>query len=132
MSGEEKTAALGCGCAAGVVLLVVLYALAMANVEYGEGHRDGEVQKLSHKGFIWKTYEGELATAGFKLRPTGDGSSGGNAWEFSVIDVKVFAELNDLPAGARVRLYYRQYWATLPWLGATTYRVYKVKVLDNK
>jgi hypothetical protein len=30
------------------------------NIEYSEGSRSGVVQKLSRKGVIWKTWEGEL------------------------------------------------------------------------
>lgn len=129
MNDQETKVAMTVGCGfAMVILLIVLWAFIGSSIQYADGHRDGVIQKLSHKGLIWKTYEGELATAGFKLRGEG---RGGNAWEFSVTDPSVFAQLGRLPQDAPVRLHYVQYCATLPWLGSTTYRVTRVELLGD-
>lgn len=38
---------------------------ALSNVEYSEGYREGTLQKLSNRGLIWKTWDGEVALWGF-------------------------------------------------------------------
>lgn len=45
----------------GVVLLASLYTWLTLTWSYSDGERAGFVQKLSHKGFVCKTWEGELA-----------------------------------------------------------------------
>ena len=47
--------------AAGAVAAIVLFTLAALNFAYSRGERVGYVQKLSKKGWICKTWEGELA-----------------------------------------------------------------------
>ena len=129
MSSEaEANAKAGCIIVIIAIVLFVFLGLIGSSIPYGDGHRDGQVQKLSCKGFLFKTYEGELAVAGIKFNKSG----GGNAWEFSVTDQKVYQTLEDLPPEAHVRLHYHQYCATLPWLGSTTYRVTRVEILRGK
>ena len=47
--------------AAAVTALIGLYVYAALSWSYSSGERAGWVQKLSHKGWICKTWEGELA-----------------------------------------------------------------------
>lgn len=56
-----------------------LAAATTAQACYSDGYRAGLIQKLSSKGFISKSYEGELVMDGVKFRQTG----GGNVWKFS-------------------------------------------------
>ena len=44
-----------------LVALVVLYFFGVMKWSYSDGERAGWVQQLSHKGWICKTWEGELA-----------------------------------------------------------------------
>ena len=44
-----------------IVLLFVLYVFAVSKWNYSTGERAGWVQKLSRKGWLCKTWEGELA-----------------------------------------------------------------------
>ena len=44
-----------------VAVLVAAYFFAMLNWSYSTGERAGWVQKLSRKGWLCKTWEGELA-----------------------------------------------------------------------
>lgn len=44
-----------------VVALFALYATAVLNWSYSQGERAGYVQKFSQKGWVCKTWEGELA-----------------------------------------------------------------------
>jgi hypothetical protein len=57
---------------------------------YSEGVRVGTVQKFSRKGYINKSWEGELVMQGDKIGTTKNGAiRGGNVWSFSVLDPEV-------------------------------------------
>lgn len=68
---------------------------------YSDGERVGVLQKLSRKGWVCKTYEGELALYVV-------GGVAPQIWSFSVRDPKVAEELNKL-SGKRVRLHYSEH-----------------------
>jgi hypothetical protein len=68
---------------------------------YSDGERVGILQKVSHKGFVCKTTEGELAlyiVAGMSPQ----------IWRFTVRDAKVAQRLNGM-LGQRTRLHYTQH-----------------------
>lgn len=69
------------------------------NVEYGSGERTGVVSKISQKGFIWKTWEGEMNLGGMSA------DSGGvmipNIWRFSVKDSSLVSKIQTAAAGAK-------------------------------
>ena len=44
-----------------IVLLPIVYVLAVSNWSYSAGERAGWVQKFSNKGWLCKTWEGEMA-----------------------------------------------------------------------
>jgi len=68
---------------------------------YSEGERVGIVQKLSRKGWVCKTYEGELALYVVSgMAP--------QIWEFTVRDQQVANRLNAV-LGERVRLHYSEH-----------------------
>ncbi len=68
---------------------------------YAEGERAGYVQKLSNKGWLCKTWEGEIAMV------TMPGAIP-EKFEFTVRDEAVVQQINDL-SGKRVVLHYRQH-----------------------
>ncbi len=68
---------------------------------YAEGERAGYVQKLSHKGWLCKTWEGEIAMV------TMPGAIP-EKFEFTVRDEAVVQQINAL-SGKRVVLHYRQH-----------------------
>ena len=83
---------------------------------YSEGERVGVLQKLSRKGWLCKTYEGELALYVISgMAP--------QIWTFTVRDPKVADQLNAV-LGERVRLHYSEHRG-LPsnCFGDTTYFV---------
>ena len=49
------------GSLVGALLLIALYTVFMLWWSYSEGERAGVLQKFSKRGWICKTYEGELA-----------------------------------------------------------------------
>ena len=80
---------------------VGLYTWAALTWKYSEGERAGLLQKFSHKGWICKTYEGELAlyvVAG--VQP--------EIWRFSVRDAAVAQQLSRA-VGERVQLHYTEH-----------------------
>lgn len=90
-----------------VVLIAVLALLAAGYVaftlhwSYSEGDRTGIVQKFSRKGWVFKTWEGELAMSIVPgVTPT--------IWNFSVRDPKVAEEIR-ASLGKRVALHYTEH-----------------------
>jgi hypothetical protein len=90
-----------------VIGLIILLGLAAAwtwltlNWSYAEGERAGYVQKLSRKGWLCKTWEGEIAMV------TMPGAIP-EKFEFSVREESVAQKINAL-AGKRVVLHYHQH-----------------------
>ena len=90
-----------------VVGIVVLAGLAAAyfavvlNWNYSDGERAGWVQKFSRKGWICKTYEGELAQYVV-------GGVAPQIWFFSTRDEKLAQQLSGA-VGEQIRLHYTEH-----------------------
>jgi len=113
--GSGMLLALGCG-----------GCLTFADATVSEGYRDGEVQKFSRTGLLWKTHEGEMGLSGFRASRDGDGATS-NVWYFTASDPAVVEALSALPPGATVRLHYRKALVARPWAGNTRHFVTKVE-----
>ncbi|AOW22085.1 6-phosphogluconate dehydrogenase [Urechidicola croceus] len=103
----------------GILLLVLtLYFVSIYYITYSEGYRAGELVKFSHKGIIFKTWEGEIS----------QGVSEAQRFSFSVEDNEkdVIKDLQDLQ-GKDVKLTYKERFGTFPWLGDTKYFITKVE-----
>jgi hypothetical protein len=101
-----------------------LYLAAVLNWSYSDGERSGYLQKFSRKGWICKTYEGELAmTTVPGLSPT--------MWNFTVRDAEVAARINKL-VGQRVTLHYEEHLG-LPTscFGDTAYFVDDIRLVEE-
>jgi hypothetical protein len=112
------------------LIIVLLLALAIGAfftfVPYSEGMRAGNVIKLSHKGVIFKTHEGELQLSMMPNTNTMGGSTP-NVWNFSVANKDVADQLMKASAsGERLELFYKERYFKFPWQGDTKYFVYKV------
>ena len=101
-----------------IVLIVAAYFCFIYFVTYSEGVRAGELVKFSHKGVIFKTWEGEIS----------QGVSEAQLFEFSVEDKEeqVIKDLNRLQ-GQFVKLTYFERYKTFFWLGDTKYFITKVE-----
>ena len=104
-----------------VLLLVVLFGIGYVlycNYTYSSGTRTGVLVKVSEKGFVFKTYEGQLNLGGFST----DVESGmiGNVWNFSVTNDAVYKKIQTLE-GKKVKLSYREKNKAMPWQGDTNY-----------
>lgn len=92
-----------------VLLLAILLSLGVVSIytwlalhwDYSNGYRSGLLQKFSQKGWICKTYEGELwQSVVANVAP--------NVWTFSVRDRSVVQALDTL-VGKTVRLHYTEH-----------------------
>jgi hypothetical protein len=82
-------------------VLFALYTLFVLNWSYSDGFRSGILQKFSRKGYICKTWEGELAmTTVPGVAPV--------IWTFSVRDDRV-AQLVSNAIGRRVAIHYTEH-----------------------
>jgi hypothetical protein len=105
--------------------LIVLYTWGTLNWVYSSGERAGFVQKISQKGFVCKTYEGEL------ILVTMPGTQA-EKFYFTVKDPKVVKEINET-VGQRVRLVYEQHkWIPSSCFGETEYFVTQIHVLKQQ
>lgn len=92
---------------------------------YSEGTRSGNLIKVSKKGVVFKTIEGELNLGGVS---TMEGLEG-NIWSFTVLD-GALADAFTPYEGKKVKVYYRERYKTMPWLGDTNYIVTKVELIE--
>ncbi len=102
-----------------------LFFILFAN--YSTGTRTGYVTKISHKGYIFKTYEGELNFGFFGGTPAG-GKPSENIWNFSVSNGEVARQVEEASkSGQKVTLHYKEKYITISIRGETAYIVYQVE-----
>lgn len=107
------------------VLLFVLWVEITLHVGYSDGLRTGYVQKFSKKGWVCKTWEGELAQV------TAPGAVQ-EKWQFSVRDDSI-AQLIEQSQGSRVTLAYSQHKGVpTSCFGETEYYVNGVRVIAGQ
>ena len=111
----------------GLVVIVVvglgLWTWISLNWAYSDGERVGFVQKFSRKGWLCKTWEGELAMANVP-------GSMPQLFHFTVRDDAVAQHINSA-AGKRVTLHYQQRMGVpTTCFGETDYHVQSVRVLE--
>lgn len=107
------------------VALFALYIWAALTWVYSSGERAGYVQKLSQKGWVCKTYEGELILVSMP-------GTQAEKFFFTVRDKNVAKKI-DATVGQRVRLLYEEHKG-LPTtcFGETSYFVHDVHLLDKQ
>jgi opacity protein-like surface antigen len=105
-----------------LVLCTVLYFTAVYYLTYSEGYRSGQLVKVSYKGLLIKTYEGQLS----------QGVSDGQVFRFSIEDneERVIKLLQDYQ-GHNVRLKFKERYTTFPWWGDTKYFVIDVEKVED-
>lgn len=111
-----------------IILLFVGFVL-ICGMHYSSGARTGIVIKASEKGFLFKTYEGELNLGGIS---EGDGTiMPTRIWNFSIPkgDTAVYNAIIH-SQGKHVRLYYDEVLKVFFWQGDTPYMVNKVEIVN--
>ena len=107
-----------------VVALLAAYSWAALTWSYSSGERAGWVQKFSRRGWICKTWEGELAMVSMPGAAT-------EKFLFTVWDAAAAAEVNKL-MGRRVALHYvEKVGLPTSCFGDTRYYVTKVTPVEE-
>ena len=115
-----------------LVLLVIVVVLLGAGLyaafgNYSDGERAGTISKITRKGVLFKTWEGQLNLGGFGTDNSGSPAS--SLWEFSVSDAEIVKQLQEANlTGRRVRLHYNEKFFRFFWQSDTKYHVDKVDV----
>jgi lysophospholipid acyltransferase (LPLAT)-like uncharacterized protein len=110
-------------CVIGILVLFIAYTWFVLTWSYSKGERAGYVQKFSQKGWIVKTWEGELAMVNIPGSMT-------EKFYFTVHDDSVVAHIN-VTMGKRVSLHYEEHVGIPTTLfGDTPYFVIGVRSLE--
>ncbi|MBN8588074.1 MAG: hypothetical protein J0L94_07080 [Rhodothermia bacterium] len=112
------------------ILAVVIFGSIFAIATFGyysDGFRVGNVIKMSHKGFAFKTWEGQLDQGYITQEPGGINT---RIWNFSVHNkdenVRRLIE-KAITENKKVKLYYKEKFMDVFFLGETRYFVYSVQ-----
>jgi hypothetical protein len=107
-----------------LVLIVVWFIYYfICGMTYSEGTRSGILTKMSKKGFVFKTYEGELIIGGLNQ---GDGAvMPATTFKFSVTEKPVY-DLLEAAQGKKVVVHYKQVIKNFFWQGDTDYFIHQV------
>jgi hypothetical protein len=103
-----------------IVIFLGVYIYINMIYTYSEGNRAGRLIKFSNKGYVFKTYEGELNLGG--INNTTGGVLINNMWLFSVANKNVADSLSRYE-GRDIILHYKEKLSTLPWRGDSKYIV---------
>jgi len=96
---------------------------------FADGYKEGQLNNIMCKGYIFKTYEGKLIQSGYKGGGTGVQS---NEFEFSATESagKYLEQLEDV-SSKNIKLHYKEYNNPLPWRGFSKFVVDSVIILGN-
>ena len=108
----------------GLVLIGALVIFWRYYYTYSDGNRFGLLQKFSHKGNLFKTYEGEMILSSINSNQNVPIAS--EKFYFSVTDKEVAKKLDDLQ-GHHVTVHYLQKNNPAFWRGESEYIVDSVK-----
>lgn len=105
------------------VALLALYTVTALSWSYSEGQRAGYLQKFSKKGWLCKTWEGELALSTVPgVAPT--------MWNFTVRKESTARQVN-LAIGRRVLMYYQEHRGVpTTCFGETSYFVDSIRIVQ--
>jgi lysophospholipid acyltransferase (LPLAT)-like uncharacterized protein len=106
-----------------LIILFIIYTVFVLWWSYSSGERAGYVQKFSKKGFVFKTWEGELTMISMP-------GTNPEKFLFSVRDDSVAARIN-ASLGKRVVLAYEQHIGVpTNWFAETEYFVKDVRIIE--
>jgi len=108
-----------------IIMVVSLWIYWKYSFTYSEGYRAGLLQKISYKGNIFKTYEGEMILS--SIQSNTNVAIASEKFFFSVAEKAVALDLEKVQ-GQSVIVHYVEKNGTLPWKGESTYFVDSMKV----
>jgi hypothetical protein len=101
-----------------IALVVIIWFYFRYERPFGEGVKAGTLNYVVYKGYLWKTWEGEVILAGFQNKPVLQS----NEFTFSIENTAVAKQL-ELASGKEVQLHYHEYLGALPWRGVSKFVV---------
>jgi hypothetical protein len=116
-----------------IFALIIAVALYLFLGSYSSGFRAGTLVKLSKKGFVFKTYEGEL-NMGMYVSEQAAASAPTMVWDFSVEDnPELISKMEAaMLTGRRIKLKYNEKFFRIFWIGDSKYIVYDLEELSKK
>lgn len=106
------------------VLVFIAYTWLVLSWSYSSGERAGYVQKFSHKGFLCKTWEGEMALVSMP-------GTVAEKFYFTVRDEQIAKQINE-SIGKRVALSYEQHIGVpSSCFGDTQYFIGAIRVVEE-
>jgi len=108
-----------------IIIGAIAFAIAYWGV-YDDGVRAGTILRISKRGVLFKTYEGQIDIGTFgglkNVNPIAQ------TFDFSVEDEQVVRDLQTVAlTGERVNLHYIKRYVGFPWRGDTRYFAIKVE-----
>ena len=121
-----------------ISIIVILLALTIGGyflffATYSSGYRVGTIIKMSKRGIIFKTNEGQLHTGG--VTAGGDGELASSIWDFSVSrgNEPILQAISDASIDQnRVKLLYDEKFYQWSFFGDTKYFITGVEILKPK
>jgi hypothetical protein len=113
-------------------ILIAAIVVFLTYVNYSEGTRAGFVIKVSKKGVVFKTWEGQLNLQSFGAANLNNSFS--EVFDFSIPkgDTALYRLLQDVSlTGERINMHYTEKLIKLPWNGDTKYFITKIDRLDK-
>jgi hypothetical protein len=104
-----------------IFLLIGVGYFAYSQMTYSDGRKSGQLVKISHRGIMFKTYEGTL-----NLSPNGMMT----AWDFSADNRQIADKLQQFE-GKQVTVHYKQRYRVFFWQGDTDYIVDDVQAVSQ-
>lgn len=121
-----------------IIAVFILFTLTIVGCShYSDGSRVGEIVKFSKKGYVFKTWEGELLTGAVRGSSIqfekAKSTSVSNSFLFSVDDKSIADTISHaMDAGHLVRLYYHEERFTFTMFrGNTNYFIDSVKIIQQ-
>lgn len=111
------------GAVVGIIVIgIALYFTVLYYATFSEGYRSGELIKISNKGMLFKTWEGELS----------QGIAGAQIFKFSILDSdkRIIQSMKDLQ-GEYIKVTYVERYRTFPWWGDTKYYITEIEKEDS-
>ncbi len=111
-----------------IVIVAVLFVSGRYYFVFGEGVKAGTLNYIVKKGYVFKTYEGEMILTG--LQSKAPNSMQSNEFTFSIEDAALAQRLM-LNSGREMQLHYKEYLGSVPWRGYSKFIVDSVVMIAN-
>lgn len=111
-----------------VAIAGILFVMGHYYFVFGRGMKAGTLNYVVEKGYVFKTYEGEMILSGFQTK--GMTNMGSNEFLFSITDKNIAMKLM-VNAGKEMVLHYKEYKGALPWRGYSNFVVDSIVSITN-